>query len=202
MKALYERAALAVAGYGVRRVAAAMVLSAAGATALVGYEGSVPVVYLDPVGIPTVCEGHTKTVTKADVGKDMGALCTQLLKDDTADAVRDVRKVVSVPITQEQFDALVSFTFNVGGGALRSSTLLRKLNAGDCWGAGSEFPRWNKAKGRVLPGLVKRRAAERQMFETGCHDSRDPQGSRDPLQAGDGRHPHAYLPSRRAATLA
>lgn len=187
---------------GVRRFAGALVLSAAGATALVGYEGSVPVVYLDPVGIPTVCEGHTKTVTRADVGKDMSALCAQLLRSDTADAVRDVRKAVTVPVTQEQFDALVSFTFNVGGGALRSSTLLRKLNAGDCWGAGAEFPRWNKARGRVLPGLVKRRAAERSMFETGCHDSRNPQGTRDPLQAGYGRHPHAYLPVRRSTALA
>jgi lysozyme len=193
VRALYESAAKLVAGTVVRRVAMTLTLSAAGATALVGYEGSEPVVYLDPVGIPTVCVGHTATVTRADVGKDMGALCGRLLASDSAVAQRDVRSAVMVKITQAQYDALVSFTFNVGGGNLRSSTLLRKLNAGDCWGAGAEFPRWNRAQGRVLPGLIKRRAAERQMFETGCHD-RNPQGTRVALQTRDGGHPHPHVP--------
>jgi lysozyme len=163
-----DRAALAVASIGARRLAAGLVLSAAGTAALVSYEGSVPVVYLDAVGIPTVCEGHTKTVTRADVGKNFAPLCAQLLASDSADAQLAVRRAVTAQITQAQYDALVSYTFNVGGANLRSSTLLVKLNAGDCWGAGAEFPRWNKARGRVLPGLVKRRAAEREMFETGC----------------------------------
>lgn len=152
----------------VRRIAAALVLSAAGAAALVQHEGTVPTVYLDPVGIPTVCVGHTETVTRADVGKDMGALCAQLLTDDSRIAQTGVQALVKTPITQEQYDALVSFTFNVGRGALASSTLLRRLNAGDCWGAASEFSRWTKARGRELRGLVKRRAAERAAFETGC----------------------------------
>jgi len=198
MRALYERATLAVAGWGVRRLAAGLVLSAAGTTALVTYEGSVPVVYLDPVGIPTVCEGHTKTVTKADVGKDLGHLCSKLLAEDSAEAQFAVRSHVIVPITQAQYDALVSFTFNVGARNLRTSTLLRKLNAGDCWGAGAEFPRWNLAKGQKLPGLVKRRAAERQMFETGCYreDRQDPRHAmpQSPLRAA-----HADISSRRAA---
>lgn len=168
MKALAERAALAVAGLGVRRLAAALVLSAAGSAAIVTYEGSVPVVYLDPVGIPTVCSGHTETVTRADVGKDLSGLCQQLLAHDTGVAQAAVRSAVTTPITQAQYDALVSFTFNVGGANLRNSTMLKKLNAGDCWGAGAEFPRWRFAKGKELPGLVKRRAAERAMFETGC----------------------------------
>jgi lysozyme len=197
VKALYEKAALAVAGFGARRLAAALVLSAAGTTALVTYEGSVPVVYLDPVGIPTVCEGHTKTVTKADVGKNMGHLCEKLLADDSNDAQFAVRSSVLVPITQAQYDALVSFTFNVGAWNFQNSTLLRKLNAGDCWGTGAEFPRWNKAKGRVLPGLVKRRAAERQMFETGCprEDRQDPRHAmpQSPLRAA-----HADIPRRHA----
>lgn len=156
------------ASVGVRRIAAALVLSAAGTGALIGYEGSQPVVYLDPVGIPTACVGHTKNVTTADVGKDLSHLCAQLLAEDTRDAQASVRQSVDVPITQAQYDALVSFTFNVGGANLRSSTLLRKLNAGDCHGAAAEFPRWNRARGRVLPGLIKRRAAERGMFEQGC----------------------------------
>lgn len=127
-----------------------------------------PTVYLDPVGIPTVCVGHTGTVTHADVGKDLSHLCAQLLAEDTNEAQSSVRQAVTVKITQAQYDALVSFTFNVGGGALRSSTLLRKLNAGDCWGAAAEFDRWVNARGRKLPGLVKRRADERRQFETGC----------------------------------
>ena len=153
---------------GVRRLAAALVLSAAGATAIVQHEGTVPTVYLDPVGIPTVCVGHTATVTRADVGKDFGRLCDQLLARDSRDAQAAVQALVTVPITQAQYDALVSFTFNVGRGALASSTLLRKLQAGDCWGAAAEFPRWVNARGRKLPGLVKRRAAEQAEFSTGC----------------------------------
>lgn len=149
--------------------AGSLVLSAAGIAGLIAHEGMVTEVYLDPVGIPTVCAGHTATVTKADVGRRVGAdVCASLLREDTSTAVAAVRRGVAVPITQEQFDALVSFTFNVGAGAFESSTLLRKLNAGDCLGAGAEFSRWIKAGGRVLPGLVKRRADERAMFETGC----------------------------------
>jgi lysozyme len=148
--------------------AAGLVLSAAGITALVQHEGSIPTVYLDPVGIPTACVGHTKTVTHADVGKDVSHLCEKLLAEDTADAVGAVQRHVQVKVTQAQFDALVSFTFNVGEGNLRSSTLLRKLNAGDCWGAGAEFMRWVYARGVKLRGLEYRRADERRVFETGC----------------------------------
>jgi lysozyme len=76
-----------------------------------------------------------------------------------------VKRLVKVPLAQGQFDALVSFSFNVGLGALGSSTLLRKLNAGDYRGAAAEFPRWNKAGGKVYEGLTRRRAAERSLFE-------------------------------------
>jgi lysozyme len=153
----------------VRKLAATLVISVAGLAAITRDEGNVQKVYLDPVGIPTVCAGHTRTVTKADVGKTYTAQrCAELLKQDTAEAQRAVGKLVRVPITQQQYDALVSFTFNVGSGNLASSTLLRKLNAGDCHGAAAEFPRWNRAKGRVLPGLTTRRAHERASFEEDC----------------------------------
>lgn len=152
-----------------RRVAATLVISAAGLAGITHYEGQVGKVYLDPVGIPTVCAGHTKTVVRKDVGKTFTeAQCAALLKADTTSAQADVARLVKVPVTQAQYDALVSFTFNVGGGALGSSTLLRKLNAGDCYGAAAEFPRWNKAKGRVLNGLTARRAWERSIFEPDC----------------------------------
>lgn len=149
--------------------AGGLVLSAAGIAGLIAHEGSVDRVYLDPVGIPTACVGHTATVSRADVGRRMPAgVCERLLAEDTAWAQAAVRGGVKVPVTQEQFDALVSFTFNVGPAAFANSSLLRKLNAGDCLGAGAEFPRWVRARGQVLPGLVKRRADERALFETGC----------------------------------
>lgn len=151
------------------KVAVALTVSAAGVAGISHYEGTVPVVYKDPVGIATVCTGHTKTVATADIGKTVPmAVCQDLLRSDLKEHEAHVRKYVSVPITQGQYDALVSLDFNIGGENLRTSTLLRKLNAGDCWGAGAEFPRWNKAKGQVLPGLVARRAWERSRFEKGC----------------------------------
>lgn len=151
------------------KAAIALTLSGAGLAGIQHFEGTVPAVYVDPVGIATACTGHTKTVTLADVGKKIPmAVCQDLLRSDAKEHETNVRKAVTVPVTQEQFDALVSLDFNIGGTAFASSTLVRKLNAGDCWGAGAEFPRWNKARGRVLPGLVKRRAWERALFEKGC----------------------------------
>ena len=67
-------------------------------------------------------------------------------------------------VTQNQFDALVSFAYNLGAGALRNSTLLKRLHAGDVKGAADEFPKWNKAAGKVLEGLTRRRMMERQLF--------------------------------------
>lgn len=178
----------------VRRVASALVLSAAGAGAIVMHEGSSNTVYLDPVGIPTACVGHTATVTRADVGKNLSDdVCRQLLASDTEVALRAVQRAVKVPVTQEQFDALVSFTFNVGEGNLAKSTLLRKLNSGDCRGAGAEFPKWVYARGVKLRGLERRRAAERVMFDTGCRDEQDHAPAHD---AGRREHaagdPHAH----------
>ena len=78
----------------------------------------------------------------------------------------DVASLVTVPLQQCMFDALVSFAYNVGAGAkgLGGSTLLKLLNAGDYYNAAEEFPKWNKAKGLVSNGLIRRRAAERALF--------------------------------------
>ena len=73
-------------------------------------------------------------------------------------------QAVQVPLTQGQYDALVSFAYNLGLAALKSSTLLRLLNARNYAGAAAQFPRWNRAGGKVLPGLTRRREAERVMF--------------------------------------
>lgn len=87
--------------------------------------------------------------------------------DDIAPAEAAVNSLVKVLITQSQFDALVSFVFNVGAGAFKDSTLLRLLNEGKYREVGPQFDRWNKAGNTVLLGLVKRRAAERKLFESG-----------------------------------
>lgn len=150
---------------------AALALSAAGAVAVVHHEGVRRTAYVDPVGVVTVCVGHTRT---AELGQTLtDAQCAELLRLDIREAEAAVKRLVRVPLTQNQFDSLVSFTFNVGAGNLAKSTLLRKLNAYDCRGAGAEFSRWIYAGGRVLPGLVVRRASERATFETGCATGRN-----------------------------
>ncbi len=126
------------------------------------FEGLRLTAYKDPVGIWTIGYGHTgnvkpgQTITRAKA--------EQLLKSDTGWAQAAVRKYVKVPLTQGQFDALTSFTYNCGAGALQSSTLLKKLNAKDYAGAQKEFGKWVNAGGKKLAGLVRRRAAEAAMF--------------------------------------
>lgn len=118
--------------------------------------------YRDSGGVPTIGWGSTRGVRMGmQISQEQAE---QRLLEDVADAEATVNKRVTVPMAQHQFDALVSFVFNVGGGAFRKSTLLEKLNLADYYGAANEFMRWVKAKGRVLPGLVKRRAAERALF--------------------------------------
>jgi lysozyme len=122
--------------------------------------------YVDPVGVLTIGWGHTN-----DNGRqfDNSSVWSQKDCDDAFAADMQtfcaaVTDLVRVPLTQNQFDALVSFTYNCGTSALKGSTLLKKLNQGDYAGAAAEFPRWNKGKGVVLPGLVRRRAAEMHLF--------------------------------------
>lgn len=166
MRKLYEKVLEVGVGVVVRRAAAALVLSAAGTAVIMQDEGTVNTVYLDPVKIPTVCTGH---VTSLPVGKVLtDGECSELLQQDTGIAQAAVRSSVKVPITQGQFDRLVSFTFNVGTGAFKSSTLLRKLNAGECRAAADEFLRWTKARGVTLKGLVARRQRDRDAFVADC----------------------------------
>ena len=89
----------------------------------------------------------------------------EMMAADLLPFERDVSRLVKVPLEQCQFDALVCFAYNVGGGALASSTLLKLLNAGDYSGAAGQFSRWNKANGKQLAGLTRRREAERALFE-------------------------------------
>jgi len=124
--------------------------------------------YPDPVQVLTIGWGHTNHNGRQF---DTSAVWTQADCDseflaDMAIFEKAVARNVTVQLNQDQFDALVSFTFNLGEGNLKQSTLLKKLNAGDFAGAAQEFPRWNKAGGRVLPGLVRRRASEALLFQS------------------------------------
>ena len=92
-----------------------------------------------------------------------------------------VRRLVKVPLTANQFDALVSFCYNCGEGNLAKSTLLKRVNAGDHDGAATEFHKWNKAGGKVLAGLTRRRASESLLYQ-GIPDV-DYDGKADPTAA-------------------
>jgi len=132
-------------------------------TFIANFEGWGGSPYLCSGGIATIGFGHTSNVKMTDppITREQGLA---LLKKDIERFERAVSRLVTVPINQSQFDALVSFAFNLGEGALGESTLLRKLNAGDYVGAADQFLRWNKAGGRVLAGLTRRRKAERDWF--------------------------------------
>jgi lysozyme len=115
-----------------------------------------------PNDVPTIGWGHTKDVW---MGQEISIPEAQeLLEQDVAWVKRVIDGAVEVPLGPNQVSALYSFVFNLGGSNFRSSTLLRKLNAGDYVGAANEFKRWNKQKGTVLRGLVHRRAHEAVVF--------------------------------------
>lgn len=115
-----------------------------------------------PNDVWTIGYGHTHT-TKQGM-KITEAQAEKFLYLDIAWAEEAVNTLVKVRLTQNQFDALVSFVFNVGAGAFSKSTLLRLLNAGDYEGAANQFLRWNKQKGKVLNGLTRRRQEEMELF--------------------------------------
>lgn len=126
------------------------------------FEGCILTAYKCPAGVWTIGYGHTKNVKSGM--KITSSKATELLIDDLKTYESYVNKYVKVKLNQNQFDALVSFTFNCGAGALKSSTLLKKLNKGDYTGAANELLRWNKASGKVLAGLTRRRKAEKALF--------------------------------------
>lgn len=129
--------------------------------------------YNDPVGYCTVGYGHLiayRRCTQGDL-KTWGQLtrgqAERLLRDDLQVYVDGVKRAVKVPLTQPRLDALVSFSYNVGLGALSSSTLLRRLNAKDYNAVPAELAKWTKGGGVDLPGLVRRRKAEGELWRSG-----------------------------------
>ena len=131
------------------------------------FEGCKLTAYQDSVGVWTIGYGWTKPVDGKPIRAGMTIkqeTAERLLKTGLVSYENDVSRLVKVDLTQGQFDALVSFTYNLGARSLSTSTLLRKLNAGDYAGAADEFLRWDKAGGKVLSGLTRRREAERALF--------------------------------------
>lgn len=143
-------------------------ISEQGVNFIKSFEGFSSVPYNDGVGVMTIGYGHALRKKDKHLKKITEEQAVEILKEDVSIAVKNVNNLVKVDITQNQFDALVSFAFNVGVGNLKNSTLLKKLNQGDYIGAADEFLRWNK--GRVngvmkeMKGLTRRRVAERALF--------------------------------------
>lgn len=131
------------------------------------FEGLRLKAYDDGVGVWTIGIGTTRyngvtKVKRSDVITEEQAVAYLLY--DVSRFESAVNRLVKVPVTQNQFDALVSFTYNLGEGSFSASTLLRKLNARDYAGAAKEFLRWDKAGGKVMKGLTRRRKAEHDLF--------------------------------------
>lgn len=140
-----------------------MNISQKGLNLIKSFEGLELKAYKDAVGILTVGYGSTGPHVTAGMTITESQAET-LLKSDVGRFEKGVEELVTVPLNQNQFDALVSFSFNLGLGNLKSSTLLRKLNSLDYIGAANEIPRWDKAGGKVLKGLTRRRLAEKELF--------------------------------------
>jgi lysozyme len=127
------------------------------------FEGCKLRAYLDAVDVPTIAYGRTKDVK-------IGDICTQQqaedwLEEELVEYEGYVNEAVKVELTQPQFDSLVSWTYNLGPSNLNRSSMLRVLNTSDYDNVPEQIMRWNKAGGRVLPGLVRRREAEAEMFK-------------------------------------
>lgn len=142
---------------------------------IAGFEGLSLRLYNDPVGHCTIGYGHLvhrgpiNGSEPAEFRRGITeARALELLRSDAGDAESAVDRSVQVPLNQNQFDALVSFVYNVGAGALQTSTLLRLLNGGDYAAVPAQLARWTKASGVELPGLVRRRQAEGQLWSQGA----------------------------------
>jgi len=125
------------------------------------FEGFEAKAYKCPAGVWTIGYGHTLNVRPNDVITE--AQASALLEEELQDYAAKVAKIVP-SANQNQFDALVSFAYNLGVNALGTSTLLKKHLAGDYKGAQAEFLRWDKAVGKVLAGLTKRRHQESSLY--------------------------------------
>ena len=128
------------------------------------FEGCKLKSYKCSAGVWTIGYGHTEGIKEGDMVSPQEA--DKLLRADVFKFEEYVADNVMVELTQNQFDALVAWTFNLGVGNLRNSTMLKKLNNADYTSVPFEMKRWNKAGGKTLDGLVRRRQAESLLFES------------------------------------
>lgn len=130
------------------------------------YEGFSAFAYLCPAGVMTIGFGTTR-INGKPVSQNQKITIDEanvLLEQDLKKFEDSINSLVKVDLMQNQFDALVSFVYNLGAENFKKSTLLKKINAGEFSEAAEEFLKWNKAKGKVLPGLTRRREAEKTLF--------------------------------------
>lgn len=154
-------------------VVTALTASTIAVTAIMGFESSGRVIttaYSDVAGISTICAGHTRGVFK---GMQVSPKqCEIFLKEDLSYEGKALARLVKVPLSQGQYDSILSLSYNIGAGNLAKSSLLKYLNTGQCTKAANEFLKWDKArvggKLKVLPGLTKRRLWEYNMFIKDC----------------------------------
>jgi len=132
------------------------------------FEGWSSEPYLDPIGIPTIgygsiwdINGDRVTMEHIPITKEHGQ---KLLEKELCHIEQSIKRLVNYPLNQSQFDALCSFIFNVGSGNFQRSTMRMKLNRGNYENAANEFPKWRRAGGKILKGLVRRRAVEQALF--------------------------------------
>jgi len=143
---------------------------AAGRALTEGFEGYADQAYWDDLGkVWTIGYGHTAGVKEGD-SCNLAQADQWVLEDSQAVADAINRDCSFADLTQDEFDALVDFGFNLGIGALEGSTLWRKLMAGDLKGADAEFARWDRAGGKEVPGLERRRLAEANLFNSNGGD--------------------------------
>ena len=135
------------------------------------FEGFASEIYVCPGGWPTIGYGHVVRDGERERFADGidEAAAEALLRRDAETAERAVLRLIRVPLADGQFDALSSFAFNLGAGALQRSTLRRKVNRGEHDAVPAEFRRWVWAGGRKLNGLVRRREAEAAFYAGGPH---------------------------------
>lgn len=136
--------------------------SAEGIALIKKFEGCELKAYQCSAGVWTIGYGHTKDVEEGDtISKDQAE---EMLVEELHEYENYVNEYVNVALSQNQFDALVSWVYNLGPANLQSSTLLKVLNSGDYSGVPAQIERWNKAGGKVLEGLIRRREAESALF--------------------------------------
>ena len=140
-----------------------MKISTEGKNLIKKFEGCELEAYKCAAGVWTIGYGHIKTASEGMTISQEKA--DELFNEEIKEYENYVNTAVTVPLSQNQFDAIVSWVFNLGNGNLRASTMLKVINSGDHAGVPAQIKRWNKAGGKVLEGLVRRREAEALLYQ-------------------------------------